>query len=304
MHHESVQGLIPVLATPFTASGEVDLLSLRNLVAFQVGAGADGVAVFGLASETFALTHQERRSIFAVVKSESGGLPVVAGIGTTGVHLAVAELRELAEDGARTAMVLPPYMVKPSPSHMIDFYGTVGREAVDLGMDVMVQDAPGATGVTMSTELIARLGELDGVSCVKVEAPPTVPKVAEVRLAIGDGGLSVIGGQNAQFVLDEYECGSVGTMPACEFTDLLAPILTLWNAGERSRARNDFARLLPLIVWGLQPGFAWAIHKEILVKRGIIETATVRAPARDLPARMRALLDEVAESAFVGSVSR
>src|SRR5687767_14232243 len=76
---ELASGLIPVLATPFHPSGELDLESLHRLVDFQVASGADGVAVFGFASEGFALTLSERRSILDVVTK--AGLPPGAGCG-------------------------------------------------------------------------------------------------------------------------------------------------------------------------------------------------------------------------------
>ena len=71
------------------------------------------------------------------------------------------------------------------------------------------------------------------------------------------------------------------------------PVLDDWAAGETARARDGFARLLPLIVFGLQPGPAWAVHKEVLVARGIIDDATVRAPARQLDPRARTGLREI-----------
>ena len=88
----------------------------------------------------------------------------------------------------------------------------------------MVQDAPGPTGVNMPVSLIAELSKLDGVASVKVETQPTAPKVGAVVEATSADFL-VLGGQNALFVLEEYARGAVGTMPACEFPDLLAPVL-------------------------------------------------------------------------------
>jgi 4-hydroxy-tetrahydrodipicolinate synthase len=81
-------------------------------------------------------------------------------------------------------------------------------------------------------------------------------------------------------------------MPACEFPDLLRPVLSLWESGARAQARAAFNRLLPLIRFGLQPGIAWSIHKEVLVRRGVIASATVRPPAVDAdPATLAALGD-------------
>ncbi|MCW3845296.1 dihydrodipicolinate synthase family protein, partial [Micromonospora yasonensis] len=191
-----VRGLIPVLATPFTAGGALDLDSLRRLAGFQVASGVDGVAVFGFASEGFALTAAERAAILDVVAAAVGpDLPVVAGVAATGTADAVEQARRAADHGASAVMVVPPHMVKPGPAQIVDFYGTVAR---DGGLPVMVQDAPGSTGVTMPVPLIAELSKLDGVTSVKVEAPPTAPKLGAVVEAVAPDFL-VLGGQNALF---------------------------------------------------------------------------------------------------------
>lgn len=291
----TVHGLVPILATPFLPDGALDLPGLRRLVEFQLASGVDGVAVFGMASEGFALTAAERQVILREVGGAVGGaVPVVAGVNGTSTVTAVEQATEATDGGARALMVLPPYMVKPGPDQLVEFYGRLGEFAASAGAEVMVQDAPGVTGVAMSPSLIVELSKLDGVTSVKVESPPTVPKVGAVVDAVGEeDDFAVLGGQNAQFVLDEYARGSIGTMPACEFPDLLAPILADWAAGRRAEARVAFARLLPLVVHGLQQGIAWAVHKEVLVRRGIIEHATVRSPARPLDAGGRALLEDV-----------
>ncbi len=291
----SVHGLVPILATPFLPDGSLDRPGLRRLVEFQLTSRVDGVAVFGMASEGFALTLTERQIILRDVREVvADAVPVVAGVNGTSSVTALEQAREAADGGADALMVLPPFMVKPGPDQLVEFYGQVGEFAAAAGTEVMVQDAPGVTGVAMSAALIVELSKLDGVTSVKVEAPPTVPKVGAVADAIGDDDeFAVLGGQNAQFVLDEYARGSIGTMPACEFPDLLAPVLAAWNAGDRAGARAAFTRLLPLIVHGLQQGIAWAVHKEVLVRRGIIEHTTVRLPAKTLDAGGRSLLDEI-----------
>lgn len=285
-----VRGLIPVLATPFHPDGEVDLVSLAGLVGFQVESMVAGVAVFGFASEGFALTAAERAAILRTVAAEAGEwLPVVAGVAATGTRDAIDQVRAAAEHGASVAMVVPPFMVKPSPAQMVDFYGEVATRG---GLPIMVQDAPGPTGVTMPVPLLVELSKLDGVESVKVETQPTAPKVG----AVVDGSAAdflVLGGQNAQFLLEEYARGAVGTMPACEFPDLLQEPLAFWTAGDAPRARASFARLLPLIRFGLQPGIAWSIHKHVLVRRGIIRSATVRTPAVDADPATLAWLDDI-----------
>ncbi len=272
-------GLFPILATPFDSGGALDITSLRRLVEFQMSCGVAGVATFGLASEGFALTADERDSILdAIVEVTGRSLPLVAGVAATSTVTAVEQGLRTAERGADLLMVMPPFMVKPSGAQLVDFYGEV---ASAVGIPVMVQDAPASTGVNMPADLIGRLSTVEGVNSVKVEAPPTAPKVSAVCALVGPE-FAVFGGQNAQFVLDEYLRGAVGTMPACEFSDVLQPILCDLQAGREEEARTAFTRLLPLLLYGLQTGLAWAIHKEVLVRRGLIETAVVRAPAQPI----------------------
>jgi 4-hydroxy-tetrahydrodipicolinate synthase len=288
-----LHGLMPILATPFDSTGALDRAGLRRLVEFELASGVDGVAVFGMASEGFALTTEERKTILDdVVEVVQGRVPVIAGVNGTSTATSI-EQAQLAQDGGADAlMVLPPFMVKPPAASLIDFYGDV---ADATSLSVMVQDAPGVTGVAMTPALIADLALLDGVDSVKVESPPTAPKVGAVVDAITDPAFSVLGGQNAQFCLEEYARGAVGTMPACEFPDLLGPVLADFVAGRVDDARAAFRRMLPLVLIGLQGGIAWAVHKEILVARGIIEHATVRYPAARLDAGSRAAVHVVLE---------
>lgn len=280
-----LSGLVPILATPFRGDGSLDLSSLARLVEYQAASGADGVATFGMASETFTLSAEERRLVLGMVvstaRSAGADMPVVAGVSATGLYPALEQGKAAVEGGASVLMVLPPFLVRPSDDQLAEFFGEL---AAAVGVPVMMQDAPALTGVAMSVRLTAEIGKVPGVDYVKIEAAPTAPKVSAVAAATAGGKLRVFGGQNAQFLLDELDRGAVGTMPACEFTDLLAEVVTAWNAGNHDEAEVRFHQLLPLLVYGLQGGIAWAVHKEVLVRRGIIADARVRAPARSLDA--------------------
>jgi 2-keto-3-deoxy-L-arabinonate dehydratase len=295
----TISGLVPILATPFGSDGTLDLPSLRRLTEFQLASGVSGVAVFGMASEGFALTATERAAILTeVTRVVAGAVPVVAGVNGTSTATAIEQADAAVRGGAAVLMVLPPFLVKPSPDQLLTFYGDV---AAASGVEVMVQDAPGTTGVAMPPSLLVELGKLDGVTSVKVEAQPTVPKVAAVVSALADDGCVVLGGQNAQFCLEEYARGAIGTMPACEFPDLLGPVLADWEAGRHVEARAGFIRLLPLILFGLQQGIAWAVHKEVLLLRGLIADATVRSPARPLDAAGRQSLGVILNDLGIGA---
>lgn len=286
-------GLIPILATPFTDAGELDTASLRSLVEFQLHCGVDGLAVFGMASEGFALTADERAAILRTVREVAGDtFPVVAGVNGTSTVGAIEQARHAVAGGADQLMVLPPFLAKPNRQQTIDFYAEV---AAATEASVMIQDAPGVTGVPIDPAAVATLAGVPGITSVKVEAPPTPLKVAAVVAAVPES-FAVLGGQNSHALLEEYDSGAIGTMPACEFADLLRPILDARAAGRRSEARTAFHRLLPLIHLGMRPGQAWAVHKEVLRTRGIIASAAVRLPAQPLdPLTAKALAEILSE---------
>lgn len=283
-----LRGLIPILATPFDESGGLDRDSLRRLVEFQIRCGVDGVATFGMASEGFALTTDDRIAVLQELRAGvPAGMPIVAGVNATSADLALEQARTAVDGGATALMVLPPFLVKPSAGQLVDFYGTMGERA---GAQVMVQDAPGATGVSMPVPLIAELSRLPGVTAVKIETPPTAPKLGAVRAATDDG-FAVLGGQNSLFVLEEYDRGAVGTMPACEFADALRAVIDRMQLDGYAAALPGITALGPLIRFGMQGPLAWAVHKHVLVRRGVIAHDTVRAPAASLDKTSRRQLD-------------
>lgn len=284
------QGLLPVLATPFHDDGTLDVEGVRRLVRFQVACGADGVAVFGMASEGFALTTRDRDQVLAAVIDEAAGrVPVIAGVNATSTVTAIEQAVAAADLGAEHLMVLPPYMIVPTPAQLLEFYADV---ADATPAQVMLQDAPGPTGVALPVGVIGELSRHDRITSVKVEAPPTAPKVAAVVREVADRAV-VIGGQNAFFVVEELRGGAVGTMPACELTDVLGTVLSAAAAGDWTRARLEHARLLPLIRFGMQGGIAWAVHKQVLVRRGVIASARVRLPAQPMDDESASLLDDL-----------
>ncbi|MGN6221853.1 MAG: dihydrodipicolinate synthase family protein [Microbacterium sp.] len=302
-HH--LAGVVPVLATPFNEDGSVDYVSLRRLVEWEIAAGATALAVFGLASEAFALSTTERERILGetVAVASDHGTPVIAGITPTSLPSARERLDEAASGGADVVMVMPPHLIKPSAAQIVDFFGDLAADARAVEVDVMIQDAPGATGVVMDVATLAQCASFDAIRSIKVEAPPTAPKIQTLERLLHGGGVQLLGGQNAQFMLEELASGAIGTMPACEFTDLLVPVFDDWQAGRNDAARDGFAALMPLIVWGLQPGLGWAVHKEVLMARGIIDCAAVRSPATPLPSFSRALLEPVLDRLSIGRSS-
>ncbi|MEZ0469882.1 dihydrodipicolinate synthase family protein [Luteimonas salinilitoris] len=276
------EGVFPIVNTTFREDGSIDLDSQRRLVRFLLDAGAHGLGLFGNASEGYTLGADERLQLLrAIVREVDGRVPVIVSSGHTGTDLAVALSREAEAGGADGLMIMPPHLMKPDAEGVFHYFRAIS-DAVRI--PIMVQDAPLMSGVPIGAPLIARMArELERVRYVKVEAPPTAPKISAI-LEGTDAPPVLFGGLNGQFLLEELDRGAVGTMPGSDLTAAFVAMWDLWRAGDRAGARREFARYLPLIRYELQPGLGVAVMKHNLVAAGVIASARVRHPTRELDA--------------------
>lgn len=285
----SFAGVYPILATTFHDDGSLDLDSQRRLIHHLLDAGAHGLGLFGNASEGYALTAEERRTLLTLVAREvDGGVPLIVSTGHTGTVPAVELSRQAESMGAAGLMVLPPYLLKTDADGLRRYYAAIG-EAVQI--PIMVQDAPLLTQVPMPPPLLARLvAETPNVCYAKIEAPPTAPKTTAVVTASA-GAMTVFGGLNGQFMIEEIQRGSRGIMPG---SDMTSDFVAVWDALEAGRTEDAwrlFTRILPLIRFELQPGLGVSAMKHNLKDRGVIAGTYVRHPTAALTAESRAELE-------------
>ena len=274
---ERMKGICPILPTPFLDNGEVDYESLKNLVEFMLAAGVSGIALFGNASEAFALTQSEKAKIAKVVtETAADRIPLVFGAGGTGLECAVENSLWAEASGADVLMVMPPYMVKPDNVRLYEYYAAIARA---VHIPIMIQDAPNACGVPVPVETIVRLHrEFENIQYLKEEAPPTFVKMQQV-LEATNGSLVVFGGLNGGSFYEEMCYGAVGSMPAGEFPDAMIRMYNLFVNGDRDGAREEYRKYLPFMRMGTTGGgLAMSIHKAILKKGGVIRSDRVRNP--------------------------
>jgi 2-keto-3-deoxy-L-arabinonate dehydratase len=279
---KSLQGILPIVNSTFHQDGSIDMESQLSLVRHLISQGVHGVALFGNASEGYTLSEEERSKILkAVVAEVAGQVPVIVSTGHTGTDQAVRQSLEASDMGADALMVLPPYLLKPDGQGVFEYFNAISNA---VSIPIMVQDAPLMTQVPMPVALLARMAkELEHVTYVKVEAPPTAPKISDLVQQAGNSVVA-LGGLNANFLIEELDRGAQGTMPGCDLCASFVKIWDLYKAGERTQARRLFTNILPLIRYELQPGLGVSVMKHNLAREGIIACARVRHPTRHLDA--------------------
>lgn len=268
------RGVYPVLATPFAEDGALDLLGLRRVVDLQLASGVAGVVCFGLASEVYKLDDRERHLILeTVVDQVEGRVEVIAGAEHTGTEVAAARCVAARDAGATATMLFPPSLVKPDRAGIIRYY----RAAAEAGLPIIVQDAPAWTGVPLPVDLLQEISRVaPGPFAVKVEAPPTAPKMG----ALIEEHVECIGGYGTLYLLEELERGALATMPGCAFPQAQVRMLDLFQGKREAEATQLFDELLPLTVFAMSSlDIFVATQKHLLQQAGIITSDRLREPA-------------------------
>ncbi|MEZ4617969.1 MAG: dihydrodipicolinate synthase family protein [Caldilineaceae bacterium] len=247
-----------------------------------------------LGSEIFKLSEAERDQVTTIVVDQvNGRVPVVINTGAPGTDLAVLYSRRAEELGADALMILPPSFMPATGSEVVDYFRTISNA---VNIPIFLQDTATATIPAGLARQLAE--ECEWVQYIKVESAPITAKVAAMAEAAGDV-LTIFGGAGGGYFIEEMRRGSVGTMPFCSQPEAFVAIWDLCQAGDEKAAFARFYReLVPISrISGQSTGLFYAVHKQLLVHRGIIRTATVRSPAPPvdplIQQELAALLDEL-----------
>ncbi len=161
-----LHGILVAVTTPFTADADaVDEDVLVAQVERLVAAGVHGLVPCGTTGEFTTLSPAEyRRVIELYVSAAAGRVPVIAGVGALSTPGAIELAQHAERVGADAIMLVPPFYDPLSFSTLQAFLTTV---AESISLPIVYYNVPGATGITLSADQIAELGEIDGVDYLK-----------------------------------------------------------------------------------------------------------------------------------------
>ena len=291
MTDKQLRGIVPILITPFDPEGRIDTDSLKSLIDFNIDAGVHGLGV-AIGSEVFKLSEAERELVTrTVVDHVNGRVPVVINTGASGTALAAQYSRAAEAAGADALMIIPPFFLPASPAEIVDYYKTIDAE---VGIPIVLQDVPQAP---VPPGMAMRLAdECRNVTYIKVETLPITTKVAEMSAAAGDR-LTIFGGAGGSYFIEEMRRGAQGTMPFCSQPAAFVETWNRFQAGDEKGAREVFDRTIMAVNrLGAQGGdLFFHLHKQLLVKLGVIQHAHVRSPTLTVDPISQREIDDLLE---------
>ncbi len=283
-----LSGSITALATPFTASGELDLHAWDRLLQSQIDAGTQGIVVAGSTGEANALGDDEYETLLRrAVALVAGRIPVLAGSGLSNTAKTIALTRRAAACGADAALVVTPAYVRPTQAGLIAHFRAV---ADDGALPVVLYNVPGRTGCDLLPATVAEL--VSHPQIVAIKEARAEPERMRDLLALRSSLFAILSGDDptaARAML----AGADGLISVASnaLPVAMRRLCDLARGGHRAEAEAFDAELQPIFDFmGIEPNPIPV--KAILARQGYGQG--LRLPLTDLSATHISTADAIA----------
>ena len=267
-----LQGVVPIIPTPFTRDEAIDYEALGKCVRFAAASGLSAACLPAYASEFYKLSDTERRQVIeTAVRAADGKIAIMAQANHPAARLAADLARQYESLGAGLISFALPRIFPLKESDLLDYAATICRAT---SLPVLIQDFnPG--GPTVGGDFARKLADdSPNFRYLKLEEPLMGGKVRTIIEAT-DGRVGVLEGWGGMYLLDLIPAGICGLMPGLGIADLLQRVWEAAGAGRHQEATEVFSVLLPQIVFALQHSelFNW-VEKRLLAARGVLPEAS------------------------------
>lgn len=227
-------GLFAPISTPFTGGEEADYGALRFNLERYAASGILGYLALGSNGENRSLTEEEKlRVLETIVRHKGRGQVVIAGAAYDAQRDTERFLARAADLGADFGLVLSPgYFRKQMTEDVLCRYFSTLADTSPLPL--LIYNAPGFCGVTITPALLARLAGHPNIVGMKDSAATGI----EDFLPFESETFHVLAG-SANFLFPAMMGGSVGgtVSLANTFPDLVMELFRYGQARDEVRGR-------------------------------------------------------------------
>ncbi|MBP1631809.1 MAG: Dihydrodipicolinate synthase [Acidobacteria bacterium] len=202
---KTLAGIFAPIGTPFREDEDVDLGALESNMGVYARSGILGYLALGSNGENKSLTEDEKLVVLrTIVAGRAPDQVVIAGATYEAQRDTERFFAAAAEIGADFGLLLSPsYFRKQMTDDVLFRYYTTTADRSPLPL--LVYNAPGFSGVTMSVGLVARLAQHPNIVGMKDSASSGI----EAFLALESPAFHVLAG-SANFLFPAMMAGSIG----------------------------------------------------------------------------------------------
>ncbi|HWB54666.1 MAG TPA: dihydrodipicolinate synthase family protein [Tepidisphaeraceae bacterium] len=275
-----LDGIVPVIPTPFDSAEELDIDSLKAAVEFAGSRRLAGMCLPAYGSEFYKLSDDERKRVVGIaIEHNNGRIPVVAQANHPSAKVAADVARQYEAMGADVISFAIPRLFAVTSDDLQNYCERIIRA---VSCPVLLQDFnPG--GPTVSVDFLVELKRrCDNLAFVKLEEPMLVEKLAAIHDRLGEE-LGLLTGWGGCYLMQGLSVGSCGAMPGLAVCDVLDRVVKHRAEGQIDPAFKVFAGVLPYLNYSLENFEAFLqIEKRFLMRRGIFRDARCRMLHRTL----------------------
>lgn len=274
---QPIEGMVPVLPTPYNEDETIDAASLRRVVDFCIDHTAAAVCLPAYGGEFFKLSEDERVEVVRIASAHADGrIPVVGQANHTSQRIATLMARQMQDSGADLISLAVPRLFGLNEQDLLRFIIPI---AESITVPLLIQDFnPG--GATVGAEFARQLHEAcPNFQYLKLEEPLMGAKVRAVREAT-QGQVGVLEGWGGMYMLELIPSGICGVMPGVTAFPILNRAFRLYRSGNIRDAFPVFSQVLPFVVFQLQHMELYLnMEKRALNRLGLLKTSLVREAA-------------------------
>lgn len=256
---KNFKGVFSALITPFD-NGQVDYVSLKRLVEFQLENGVQGFVINGTTAESPTLEASEREKIFRMTKEwVPKNFPLIMGTGSNSTSKTIQESKEAEKLGADGILVVVPYYNKPPQRGLLEHFKAVADATQTPNI---LYNVPSRTITFLELETIKKLSEHPNIFGIK-EASGNIELAIQIRQSCGES-FSLLSGDDGTY--DDFM--AVGGNGVISVASMIIPEAMLKVKAKEYRELIDllFIEANPIPV------------KKALQLMGIIKSAECRLP--------------------------
>ena len=269
-----IDGIVPVVPTPFDNYGHIDEEGLRRLVDFCVAGNACAICLPAYAGEFYKLSEQERHDVVRIAVDQAAGrIPVIGQANHPSSRVALDLAHRMEASGVSMISIATPRIFALSEDDLLRYFRTVCQS---ISVPLLIQDFnPG--GATVGADFAQRLHtDCPNFSYLKLEEPMMAEKVSRI-LEATRGKVGVLEGWGGLYMMELIPSGICGIMPGVPLLRVLNEVYWMRKRGENKQAYTAYQSVLPFIVFTLAHLELFLhVEKRLLKAMGLIASAHVR----------------------------
>jgi len=288
--------VLTAILTPFHPDGSLNVEKFRELAAYLVDNGSDGLVVAGTTGESPTLTDAEKLELFqAAVDAVGDRATIVAGTGTYDTAHSVQLTKQATELGIDGILVVTPYYNKPPQRAIVRHFQEI---AAATDKPIVVYNIPSRVVINIEPETIAELAKIPNVAAVKQanDDLQQAARIVETGLTLyagddnlifpflalgGTGGVCVhthVWGPQTKEMVRRYKAGDVDGARALD--EEMQPAYDLLKIATNPIPIKAAVNLLGHDVGGYRLPMVEPTEQELEQVRSCLERAGVLATAR------------------------